>query len=614
MAATAQARRLSRYEKLFQVTRILASELDLEEISHQILRCAIDLIPAAEAGTLYLSDDAIDRLRVQDSVGLGHSIYQLSLRPGECAAGKAFFSGQGAIYNDRVAAVDAMDGASEENLRAFREATQGLRAPKAAMTAPLVFKGDVLGALVVDNLCGGDARFTQDDLQLLTHLAEIAAIGIMNARLFAAEHSTRLRLQVVNDELNRQCEKLDRQLRAMEAMTQVTHEGFSLDAVCARLAALTHGQVVILDGLRRVRAVFPADLDPVPLGRQRDIAELIELVTGDQQRHTRGQDDQQVTVCPVTAEADMLGYIVLASACEPLDALGASLADLAAFIASAAFVSEQAQEDGDVQRRRDLLRRLLDGDIPRAAGLYDDLRPPLRLAVGGIRGVGRRSAAANAQHLRLLRQLKALAADAVQGQLPASAVALHDDHVVIAWPVNGARPTELRQSLFGGIVDALGAGDGWHARFAITQAIDDPQVVPQAYREALLALEIRPWGDDPVIDVGGLGAYRLIIGASSSIDAVESSRKTLHPILEYEKKKGPSLLQTLRAYIALGMSTTAAAKALHIHVHTVQYRLAKVEELSGLSLRNSEERLTLELSLRIHDLALVNSALPKTRD
>ena len=55
-------------------------------------------------------------------------------------------------------------------------------------------------------------------------------------------------------------------------------------------------------------------------------------------------------------------------------------------------------------------------------------------------------------------------------------------------------------------------------------------------------------------------------------------------------------------------SASATAKELHVHVHTVQYRLAKIEELSGLSLRDSEERLTLELSLRINDLASALSA------
>ncbi len=40
-----------------------------------------------------------------------------------------------------------------------------------------------------------------------------------------------------------------------------------------------------------------------------------------------------------------------------------------------------------------------------------------------------------------------------------------------------------------------------------------------------------------------------------------------------------------------------------MHVHTVQYRLSRLEELTGLSLRNAEDRLTLELALRILDLS-----------
>jgi hypothetical protein len=102
-----------------------------------------------------------------------------------------------------------------------------------------------------------------------------------------------------------------------------------------------------------------------------------------------------------------------------------------------------------------------------------------------------------------------------------------------------------------------------------------------------------------VIDVAELGAYRLIIAASTSSEAVESSTRTLQAILDHESRRGSTLLPTLRTYFALGMGVSATAKAMHIHVHTVQYRLAKVENLTGLNLRTSAERLTLELSLRV---------------
>jgi GAF domain-containing protein len=601
------AERLSQLTRLLHVTRMLASELDLAEISHQILRSAIEVIPAADAGTLYLSNETTGKLTVQDSVGLGPSMHRLSLEPGECAAGKAFFSGHGEIYNGRGAVIGALDGASEENLEAFRQATQGLRSPKAAMSVPLVFKGNILGALVVDKLQDGREEFAQHDLLLLEDLAQIAAIGIMNARLFDLEHSTRLRLQVMNDELNRQRDALDRRLRALDAMAQVAREGFTLEAIASRLAALACGRATILDGLGRIRASAPPDFEAAAVAqrmREPDVAALVDLVNRDHQRHMHECGEHRLIASPVTAELEMLGCVVLEVIEPERDGVPEALVDSAALIASTVFVREQAREEGNLRRRADLLERLLAGEMPASAAQSQELRPPFRLAVGGMHCVREPRRAAPGQLSGMLRELRSVTAQAVQQQRTANAVALYDDHVVVAWPA--ARSSD-QAAMFRAIAGAMQTHEGWYARFALTQPIEDPQAVPHAYREAKLALQVRAGETDPVIDVGELGAYRLVIGATSSADAVESSRRTLAPILDHDRRRDGNLLLTLRTYLAAGMSVTAAAKDLHVHVHTVQYRLGKVEELSGLSLRKSEERLTLELSLRIHDLAKVGT-------
>jgi DNA-binding PucR family transcriptional regulator len=46
-----------------------------------------------------------------------------------------------------------------------------------------------------------------------------------------------------------------------------------------------------------------------------------------------------------------------------------------------------------------------------------------------------------------------------------------------------------------------------------------------------------------------------------------------------------------------------------VHPHTVQYRLGRLEELSGLRLSVPQERLTLELCLRILDSAALSETL-----
>src|SRR5262245_35731377 len=54
--------RLKRLTTLLEVARMLTAELDLSEIVHQVLVRAIAVIPAADAGTLYLEDKASGRL------------------------------------------------------------------------------------------------------------------------------------------------------------------------------------------------------------------------------------------------------------------------------------------------------------------------------------------------------------------------------------------------------------------------------------------------------------------------------------------------------------------------------------------------------------------------
>jgi purine catabolism regulator len=76
----------------------------------------------------------------------------------------------------------------------------------------------------------------------------------------------------------------------------------------------------------------------------------------------------------------------------------------------------------------------------------------------------------------------------------------------------------------------------------------------------------------------------------------------LHAVTEHEARYGGDLLATLRAWLSAGCSTTAAADALVVHRNTVTYRLARIEQLTGRSLRDIRVRLELELALTIHEI------------
>lgn len=603
-----QDARLRRLTTLLEVARMLTSELDLSEIVHQVLARAIAVIPAADAGTLYLEDKASGRLIVTDTVGFGPSIFKLSLKPGEAAAGRAFLSGRGEIYPDPEAVLAAVANATPETYQHFQEASEGPRSPKAAMTAPLVFKGTVLGVLVVDTL-HNNQTFTDDDLAMLEDFAQIAAIAIVNARLYESEHVNRVRLEVLNDEITRQRDELGQRLSALDSMSQIARQELGLTALASRLADLTSSRAYILDGLARPRAAEPAITDAEHLKSMLDAepcAELLRRVGEDRHPRAAMENGNHLAVSPIVSGADLLGY-VLVEATDPVSPnVNVALAEMAALIASTVFVHERALEEGVVRGRADLLTRLLDGNVPKSAGSFQALPPPLQLAVGKLRRTGPGTGAP--VDGTILRAVCSIAQQVLKTQSVPTVAAIRGERVVLAWSAAQRDVRFNATEKLETIASAVRKSTGAQMRFALTEIISDPLLVPQMFQEARLAVEMRPWTEGTVVDASSLGAYRLIIGATSSQHAVAFSQRTLAAVIEHDRKQNGFLIGTLRTYLAKGSSLSLAARELGVHVHTIRYRLTKLEELTGLSLQNTEDRLTLELALRIVDLANPASA------
>jgi PucR C-terminal helix-turn-helix domain/GAF domain/GGDEF-like domain len=591
------ARRLT---TLLEVARMLTSELDLAEIVRQVLVRAIEVIPAADAGTLYLADSDTGRLIVTDSVGFGRSIFNISLEPGEAAAGRAFVSGRGAIYPDPEAVQEAISNAKPETYREFRKAS--LRPPKAAMAASLIFKGTRLGALVVDALLG-EETFTPTDLSMLEDFAQIAAIAIVNAQLYGSEHTKRMRLEVLNDEITRQRDDLNKRLSALDSMSEIARQELGLHTLANRLADLTSSRAYILDGLTRLRSTERSQSDPDHLKellRSERCLELMRRVAQDHHRHTAIIDGVQLTVSPIVSGPDLLGYVLLEATAPASPTLNEGLADMAALIASTVFVRERALEEGLVRRRADLLGRLLEGDAPKSASSFKALPPPLRLAVGKVRTNPTNQGQGHTDD-NILREVRSIAEQVLRTSATPTVAAVHGDCVVLAWSV-AQREGRCNPEKLEAIASLVESSTGAQLRFAVTEVVGDPQLIPQIYQEARLSAEIRPWRT-AVVDAAGLGAYRFIIGASSSQHVLDFSRRTLGKVMKHDEKRNGELIGTLRTYLENRSSVSLAAQVLGVHVHTVQYRLSRLEELTGLSMRIAEERLTLELALRILDLA-----------
>jgi carbohydrate diacid regulator len=84
----------------------------------------------------------------------------------------------------------------------------------------------------------------------------------------------------------------------------------------------------------------------------------------------------------------------------------------------------------------------------------------------------------------------------------------------------------------------------------------------------------------------------------SSLDAGWQASELRRPLARLGRdRSGAGLLHTLQAWFACDESSAATAAALAIHRNTLDYRLRRIEALTGLDLARSEDRLLLYVSM-----------------
>src|SRR2546425_2633716 len=132
--------KLDRLVTLIEVSRALTAELGLQEIVHRILEGAIRVLPAAEAGILFLYDPQQHALVVNHAIGFDPRVYELTVKPGEGLSGRAFLSGRAEIYPHKHEVEAVMGAAQPTNLKTVHDARGGTGYPPNAVCAPLVYQ------------------------------------------------------------------------------------------------------------------------------------------------------------------------------------------------------------------------------------------------------------------------------------------------------------------------------------------------------------------------------------------------------------------------------------------------------------------------------------------
>ena len=163
---------LDSYLRLIEISRDLASTLDLDTLLDDIVRAAAD-ITHAEAASILLYDDTARQLYFQVATNIDEPTMRGLIVPlDKSIAGWI-------VLNRKSVRID--DARKDERIFSDVDNTLGY-STRTLLGIPLVTKNKVVGVLEVVNKKRG--KFTAPDESMLTVLGAQAAVAIENARLF----------------------------------------------------------------------------------------------------------------------------------------------------------------------------------------------------------------------------------------------------------------------------------------------------------------------------------------------------------------------------------------------------------------------------------------------
>ena len=576
-------------EPIQRITTEVVGTLDLDRVLLAVANAAARLLDSETAGVFLVHDG---ELEIRCAVG-HHRVETSRLRipKGRGVAGKVFATGRPVRVDDYATATsitsDYLGVATDEGTRS-------------TLAVPMTdADGKIIGVLSVWRR--RLSAFTDENEERLMAIAALASIGVVNARAFTAQRDAAEQQRQIGNELKRRLSSTDKTLQIHRRLTMIAAEGRDLAAVAQALHRHVGALIVIVP-----------DRDQAPVCCPETMSESGAVLPTEQQaRGVRELGPEDGGDCwlkvPIEAANVRYGLLFARFAARPAQHHIVVL-EQAATICALLIGHEEALLAATARMRAEFVWDLLEGrasdaaDVShRALTLGYPLSFPARVLLVQACGL---SALTQEQRWSVeeldrsrswLAQRIGDAVGALTGHV--TPVAHRGDLLVAIVP----QPDD-QSDLAGRLGPAAASRSPFPTvslRVGLSRAVTGAEGLPAALRQAHIALSAVNPGNGPAVVFDELGVLQFLVAPSAADDLYRYAETVLGPLAAYDTKHGTHLVTTLDRYLDFGCNISQTARALHVHPKSLAYRLRRIGEISGLHLNDRENRLNIELALRI---------------
>ena len=394
--------------------------------------------------------------------------------------------------------------------------------------------------------------------------------------------------------LNEQSLRLQRAAEIHDRFTRIVLGGGGLREIALTLAELIERPVLIADQHGEVlTGSGEHEVERLPV----DVMSAVPEDSGQDGRWVSvNVGEAPATLQPIMVDGEPYGAIVALAAAETLSTDDLEALQFAATVAALRQVQARALVEDDRRFQAVCLEELVSGHLTdrsvlseRAAAFGWNLSLPRAVLLAQAES----STGSDADTVRSL-------GDAARAALgPTAIVWERSTQAAALLAPRGARPASLLDAATNLRREAARRLPTTPISIGIGRLREDPLELRESHSEARRALEVGRWrSPGEVVIFERMGLDRLL--ASVSDLELSAFRDTMiEPLAAYDGAHRSNLVDTLEAYLAT-RNAAEAARRLYVHYNTVRSRLARIEELIGPFLADTERLTGLAVALHIH--------------
>lgn len=174
------------------------------------------------------------------------------------------------------------------------------------------------------------------------------------------------------------------------------------------------------------------------------------------------------------------------------------------------------------------------------------------------------------------------------------------------FPVEG---TGRLSSFLHKLLGELGQSEGGRLTAGCSPEYREYTSAAEAYREALQILEMKkrlPYHTRELLLYEEIGFWAYLPAILEQKRSRPRRSALLYPLKEHDREHKSDFLKTLAVYLSLNGNLKESAAFLHIHTNTLMYRLNRIAEITGRSLKETDYRTSIYLDLLTEETAEVN--------